>query len=249
MIVRGRRAYGNVVGVVVEETGAGAKKPLDRDVVVQAALRFIDQHGAQGLTMRGLGQDLGVGGMALYRYVRGREDLLEAVVKMLLEGLRNDLDRQLSETWRGYLQTLAHAVRRIAVEHAAAFPLVATQHPTAPWLRPPLRSLELVDDFLSTLSEHGFTDEQVVEAYRSFSSFLLGQLLLGSVMRGADTSPIEIPLNEGDAKIPNEDGQVDLTGNPSVARLRPLLSEDRSREEFEVSLETLLDRLELNLSQ
>ena len=42
---------------------------------------------------------------------------------------------------------------------------------------------------------------------------------------------------------------MDLTGNPNVARLRPLLSEDRSQEEFEVSLETLLDRLKLNLSQ
>ena len=58
-----------------------------------------------------------------------------------------------------------------------------------------------------------------------------------------------VPLDEGDAQIPNEDGQVDLTGNPSVARLRPLLSEDRSQEEFEMSLETLLDRLELSLSQ
>ena len=42
---------------------------------------------------------------------------------------------------------------------------------------------------------------------------------------------------------------MDLTGNPNVARLRPPLSEDGSREEFEASLETLLDRLELNLSQ
>ena len=154
---------------------------------------------------------------------------------MLLEGLRNDLDAQLSQTWQGYLQTLAHAVRRIAVEHAAAFPLVATRHPAAPWLRPPLRSLELVEDFLSTLSEHGFTDQQVVDAYRSFSSFLLGQLLLESAIRGAYPSPVEIPLDEGDAQIPNEDGQVDLTGNPSVARLRPLLSEDRSQEEFAMS--------------
>ena len=218
-------------------------------MIVQAALGFIDQHGAQGLTMRGLGQHLGVEAMALYRYVTGREDLLEAVVNMLLEGLRTDLDAQLSETWQGYLQTLAHAVRRIAVEHAAAFPLVATRHPAAPWLRPPLRSLELVEDFLSTLSRHGFTDQQVVDAYRSFTSFLLGQLLLESAMRDADTSPVEIPLDEGDAQIPNEDSQMDLTGNPSVARLRPLLSEDRSQEEFEVSLETLLDRLELNLSQ
>jgi AcrR family transcriptional regulator len=217
--------------------------------IVDAALNFIDRQGAQGLTMRGLGQELGVEAMALYRYVTGREDLLEGVVKLLLEGLHQDLDEQLSETWQGYLQTLAHAVRRIAVEHPAAFPLVATRHPAAPWLRPPLRSLELLEDFLSTLSEHGFSDEQVVDAYRSFSSFLLGQLLLESAMRGADTSPVEVPLDEGDAQIPNEDGQVDLTGSPHVARLRPLLSEDRSLEEFETSLETLLDRLELTLSQ
>jgi len=248
-MIRGRRASGNADGEAVEETDTGTKRHLDLDVIVQAALAFIDQHGAQGLTMRGLGQRLGVEAMALYRYVTGREDLLEAVVNKLLEGLRTDLDAQLSETWQGYLQTLAHAVRRLAVEHAAAFPLVASRHPAAPWLRPPLRSLELVENFLSTLSRHGFTDQQVVDAYRSFSSFLLGQLLLESAIRGADTSPVEVPLAERDAEIPNEDGQIDLTGNPSVARLRPLLSEDRSQEEFELSLETLLNRLELNLSQ
>jgi len=216
---------------------------------VAAALRYIDEHGAQGLTMRGLGQQLGVEAMSLYRFVHGREDLLEAVVTQLLEGLRDDLDGQLGETWQGYLQTMAHAVRRIAIEHSPAFPLVATRHPAAPWLRPPLRSLELVEDFLSTLSSHGLTDEQVVGAYRSFSSFLLGQLLLEAAIRGAQTSPVEIPLDEGDAQVPGQDGRVDLSNSPTVSRLRPLLSEDRSREEFEISLETLLDRLEMSLSQ
>ena len=251
MIVRGRVrvAGGGGDAQTVEASTAGLKRSLDRDTIVHAALGFIDRHGAQGLTMRGLGQDLGVEAMALYRYVTGREDLLEAVVKMLLEGLHQDLDEQLSETWQGYLQTLAHAVRRIAVDHPAAFPLVATRHPAAPWLRPPLRSLELVDAFLSTLSHHGFTDEQVVDAYRSFTSFLLGQLLLESAMRGAETSPVDVPMDEGNAQIPNEDGQVDLRSSSNVARLRPLLSEDRSQEEFEMTLETLLDRLELSLSQ
>ena len=228
---------------------SGSGKGLDRDVVVQAALRFIDRNGAQGLTMRGLGQDLGVEAMSLYRYVTGREDVLEAVVTLLLEGLHKDLDEQLAETWQGYLQTLAHAVRRIAVEHPATFPLVATRHPAAPWLRPPLRSLELVENFLLTLGNHGFSDQQVVGAYRTFSSFLLGQLLLESAVRGAETAPVEEPLDEGNAQIPNQDGQVDLSGSPTVARLRPLLSEDRSTEEFEISLETLLDRLEMGLSQ
>ena len=53
---------------------------------------------------------------------------------------------------------------------------------------------------------HGFSDEQVVDTYRAFSGFLLGQLLLESSIRGAETSPVEVPLDEGDATIPNRDG-------------------------------------------
>jgi TetR/AcrR family tetracycline transcriptional repressor len=231
----------------VESGGSG--RGLDREVIVQAAVGFIDRHGAQGLTMRGLAHELGVGPMALYRYVTGREDLLEAVVAELLEGVRHDLDEELAQTWQGYLQTVAHAVRRIAVEHPSAFPLVATRHPAAPWLRPPLRSLDLVENFLSTLSGLGFSDKQVVGAYRAFSSFLLGQLLLEAATHGAATSPIEVPFDEGGAQLPNADGQLDLGNRPAAARLRPMLSEDHSEEEFEVSLEMLLDRLEMSLSQ
>jgi TetR/AcrR family tetracycline transcriptional repressor len=228
---------------------AGGPRKLDRRVIIEAAIRFIDRDGAQVLTMRALAQDLGVGPMALYRYVSGREDLLEGVVAELLEGVRNNLDDEISKTWQGYLQALAHAVRRIAVYHAPAFPLVATRHPAAPWLRPPLRSLDLVEDFLQTLARHGFTDQQTVDAYRAFSSFLLGQLLLESATRGAKTSPVEAPFDEGDAQVPNRDGSLDLSGRPAIARLRPMLSEDRSGDEFEVSLEILLDRLEMSLTQ
>jgi TetR/AcrR family tetracycline transcriptional repressor len=227
---------------------AYAGKGLDRDLIVRAALDSIDRNGSQGLTMRGLAQDLGVEAMSLYRYVSGREDLLEAVVALLLGGL-TDLDEQLAKTWQGYLQGLAHAVRRITVDHPAAFPLVATRHPAAPWLRPPLRSLELVEDFLSALSRFGFTDQQVVATYQAFSSFLLGNLLLEAAVRGAETSPVEEPLDEGNATVPNQDGQVDLSGSPTVAKFRHLLSQDRSVEEFEISLETLLNRLEMDLAQ
>ena len=238
------------MGVVTEgrEHEAGGKR-LSRAAIVRAAVGYIDLHGAQGLTMRGLGQELGVEAMALYRHVTGREDLLEAVVAELLDGVTQGLDPQLTGSWQGYLQTLAHAVRRIALDHPSAFPLVATRHPAAPWLRPPLRSLELVEDFLAALSSYGMTDEQVVEVYRAFSSFLLGNLLLEAAQRGAETSPVKEPLDEGSAQLPNTDGQLDLSGEPVIARFRPLLSEDHSAEEFEVGLETLLDRLELSLSQ
>jgi len=224
-------------------------KGLDRPTVVLAALRAIDAHGPHNLTMRGLGQDLGVEAMSLYRYVSGREDLLEAVVALLLHDLREGLDDSLTHTWQGYLQALAHAVRRIAVEHPAAFPLVATRHPAAPWLRPPLRSLELVEEFLCTLLAQGFDDDQAVATYRGFTSFLLGQLLLETAAHGSETGPVEEALDEGGARLPTGDAQVDTARTPTVLRLRPLLSEDRSAEEFETALEILLDKLEMRLMQ
>jgi len=222
---------------------------LSRDLIVETALQQIDRSGAQGLSMRSLAQELGVEAMSLYRYVHGREDLLEAVVALLMGNLTSSLDDELSEHWQGFLQTVAHEVRRIATDHPMAFPLVATRHPAAPWLRPPLRSVDVVNTFLLTLIGHGFSDAQAVGAYRSFSSFLLGHLLLESAVRGAETGPVEEPFDEGDAAIPEGDGKVTLDDAPEVGRLRSLLSEDRSEEEFEISLEVLLDRLNRDLSQ
>lgn len=222
---------------------------LSREVIVETAVRFIDQRGTAQLSMRNLGQELGVEAMSLYRYVRGREDLLEAIVAHLLHDVETKLDHELTDHWQGYLQTLAHELRTIAVGHPAVFPLVATRHPAAPWLRPPLRSLELVEAFIATLTEYGFTDQQIAETYRAFSSFLLGQLLLESAVRGAETSPVEEPLDEGSATVPNADGIVDLSRQPNVARLQPLLSRDHGLEEFETSLENLLDRLDIMLTE
>lgn len=222
---------------------------LSRELIVETALALIDESGAQGLSMRSLAQQLGVEAMSLYRYVHGREDLLEGVVALIMSDLTSSLDAELTEHWQGFLQTVAHEVRRIAIDHPKAFPLVATRHPAAPWLRPPLRSVEVVDTFLSTLIDHGFTDAQAVGAYRAFSSFLLGQLLLESAVRGAETGPVEEPLDEGDAAIPQGDGNTALDAASEVRRLRSLLSQDRAEEEFEVSLEVLLDRLDKELSQ
>ena len=232
-----------------KQSAPGSSGRLSRELIVETALVQIDRAGAQGLSMRSLARERGVEAMSLYRYVNGREDLLEGVIASLMGDLTSGLEGEVSEHWQGYLQNVAHHVRRIAIDHPRAFPLVATRHPAAPWLRPPLRSVEVVNAFLSALIARGFSDAQAVGAYRSFSSFLLGQLLLESAVRGAETGPVEEPLDEGDADVPERDGQVELDSAPEVQRLRPLLSEDRSVEEFEVSLESLLDRLNRELTQ
>lgn len=231
-----------------------ARPALTRESVVDAAVRYVDEHGLARLTMRALGGELGVQAMSLYRYVNGREDLLEAMVDRLVQALHLHPGRQVhpEEGWQGYLQWLAHAVRGIAVEHPRIFPLVASRHPSAPWLRPPLRSLDVVEDFLHNLTLRGFGDEEAVAAYRAFSGFLLGSLLLEAAVRGSSTGPADEALDEGDGSVPNADGRgagSTLADHPTIARLEGLLSQDRSDEEFELALEELLDRLDRMVSR
>jgi len=77
----------------------------------------------------------------------------------------------------------------------------------------------------------------------------LGHLLLESVVHGAQTSPVELALDEGEAPIPEDDAELDLEDFPTVERLRAALSEDHSKAEFEIGLEALIERIELHISQ
>jgi AcrR family transcriptional regulator len=217
---------------------------LDRERILQAALDFIDEQGLAALTMRRLGASLDVEAMALYRYVPGREDLLDGVVDRVVETLFDNDDGDdiyLGDHagWQDYLVRLAHGVRRIALAHPAVFPLVASRPPAAPWVRPPLRSLRLIESFLGTLCDAGFSDQAAVAAYRAYSSFLLGHLLLEVTQIGAQVSLLDQP--EGD---PEAQRKTDLSSYPNLSRVEPLLGLDRSAAEFEESLENLLDRLE-----
>lgn len=228
-------------------SGPSARESLSRGRIIECAIEFVDRYGLSALSMRRLGRELGVEAMSLYRYVNGREDLLEGIIDRLVAELhlrRDAEEMQATDGWQGYLQWLAHGVRAMALEHPSVFPLIATRHPAAPWLRPPLRSLRVVEDFLSVLISKGFSDERAVLAYRSFSSFLLGHLLLEASMLGAQTSPAEEPLDEGHSDVPNADQQLDLDTFPTVQRLEAQLTEDHAAPEFEQALEDLLDRLD-----
>ncbi|HEX7268759.1 MAG TPA: TetR/AcrR family transcriptional regulator C-terminal domain-containing protein, partial [Streptosporangiaceae bacterium] len=109
-----------------------------------------------------------------------RDELLDAVVERIVSELAGDPEVQLRpvDGWRPYLSGMARGVRRYALAHPHAFPLVATRPPGAPWVNPPLRSLRWVEAMLSGLAGEGFSDEQVLFTYRAFNGFLLGHLLL-----------------------------------------------------------------------
>ena len=157
-----------------------ARAGLDLDKVVIATLKLIDAEGVGSASMRAIARRLDVEAQSLYTYVDSRDDLFDAVVEHVVGELGDDPDVQWApgNPWRPYLGGMARAVRRYAQRHPHAFPLIATRPSEAPWVNPPLRSLQWIEAFLSNLNASGFTDEQVMFAYRSFNGFLLGFLLL-----------------------------------------------------------------------
>jgi AcrR family transcriptional regulator len=214
------------------------RQPLDQIRILKEAVSFIDERGLAMLTMRRLGAQLGVEAMALYRYVPGREQLLDGVVEVVMDELyRDTTEGPAAKNWPEYLQRSAHAVRRLALNHPRIFPLVATRPPAAPWLRPPLRSLRWVENFLEELSRFGFSPEHSVKLYRAFATFLLGQLLLES----STTTPLEadMPVSEDIAFIETND----LSAYPLVTRYAAMLSVDAYGDEFEEALEDLINRI------
>src|SRR6187200_77068 len=98
--------------VVAGEDPPSARQPLDRARIVGAAVSFIDEFGLPGLSMRRLGSILGVEAMSLYRYVPGRENMLDAVVESILAEMLEDEEILESprDGWQDFLQRIAHGV-------------------------------------------------------------------------------------------------------------------------------------------
>lgn len=213
------------------------QRRLTRGAVLEGALTLLDDVGLAGFSMRRLGRGLGVEAMAVYHWFPSRGALLDAVVDRVVDELFGDPITQVSpdDGWEVFLTRLAHGVRGVAHRHPRVFPIIASRPTSAPWVRPPLRSLRWLDAFLEELVARGFDDEQAVAAYRSFTTLLLGSLLLEVSALGADLGPED--------ELEHQPGALRLGEHPTVERLSGLLREDHAEEEFAIALRALLSRL------
>lgn len=214
-----------------------ARQRLRQEDIVRAAIAFIDEFGVQSLSMRRLGMSLEVEAMALYNYVSGREELVSLAVDELIDDLFDDeLMQEQPASWEAFLRFVANAMRDLALSHPRMFPLMITQPPEAPWLRPPLRSVRWVDYFLTTLQDYGFSDDRVVDAYKAFTSFLLGHLVLEVSALGIDiASEIDDDAGGGESE--------GLGDYPTLRRLQSMLADDHSDREFDDGLDDLIERI------
>jgi AcrR family transcriptional regulator len=216
---------------------ASGRGNLGRELIIAEAVRFIDQSGQDRLTMRRLGAELNVEAMALYRYVPGREQLLDGVVEYVMNELYDiTMTAELTSSWQEYLQQTARGVRTVATTHPRIFPMVAVRPPAAPWLRPPLRSLRWVESFLEALAGFGFSAQQSVLVYRAFATFLLGHLLLETATLAGD----EEADVEGDTAVADA---AQLSAYPRLTALSAQLSQDAFSDEFDDALQDLIKRV------
>ena len=65
------------------EPAATSRAPLSRDRVLRAAVALADAGGIESLTMRRLGEALGVEAMSLYNHVASKSDLLDGMIDLV----------------------------------------------------------------------------------------------------------------------------------------------------------------------
>jgi AcrR family transcriptional regulator len=154
---------------VTTEPLAATRQPLTKDRVLAAAIELADREGIDALSMRRLGQSLGVEAMALYRHVRDKDDLLDGVVEAVVAGIDlppKDADR--AKDWRADMRTLAIDSRQQMLRHPWAPPLLVRRTTVGP------ATLRHVDTVLGILSRAGFSIEMAHHALHVLGSRVFG---------------------------------------------------------------------------
>jgi len=102
---------------------------ITREQLLAAALAIVDAEGLAALSMRRLGQRLGVEAMSLYNHVPDKAAVLDAVHEAVLAELELP---ELSGDWRRDASALAHAFRRTLLAHPHAALLFAERPAMTP---------------------------------------------------------------------------------------------------------------------
>lgn len=141
------------------------RQRLDRRTVLQAALTLVDREGARALSMRRLGQELGIEAMSLYTYVASRDELLDGLSEIMVEALPR---QPAAGGWVETVRLFGTAIRATAKRHPQAYLLVGMR---------PLKTanaLAPVEALLFTLRQAGFEPAQAVSAYRLVTAYARG---------------------------------------------------------------------------
>jgi AcrR family transcriptional regulator len=139
--------------------------PLTRERVLRAAVALADKDGIDSLSMRKLGDALGVEAMSLYNHVKHKEDLLDGIVDVLVGEI--PLPRADAE-WKPSLRGTVLGARKVLLRHTWVPRVIESRKSPSP------ATIRYFDAVLGILRRGGFSLDAAHHALHIMGSRVLG---------------------------------------------------------------------------
>ncbi|MGI5133113.1 TetR/AcrR family transcriptional regulator [Pseudonocardia sp. CA-107938] len=207
-------------------SAAGAPR-LSRDRIVATAVALADREGVAAVSMRRLGQELGVDPMSLYHHVEDKEVLIDAMVDQVVAEIPR---AERAGSWADALRATVLAARATLLRHPWAARVIATRPAPTP------AALRHIDTVLDILRGGGFSLDLCHHALHVLGSRVLGfSQDLFDDSAAADAPP---PPPEWAAHLPR------VAELAAAARHDGALGGCDDEAEFAFGLDLILDGLE-----
>jgi AcrR family transcriptional regulator len=164
-------------GSLWERVERPARTPLSPQQIAATAVKIADAEGLDAVTMRRIATDLGVAPMAAYRYVNGKDD----VINLMIDLAYAESEAPVGEDWRAVLRALAFGTRDLIARHPWLTQLSGSH---AAFLLTPNR-MTTADRALAALELPGVDADLRMAIFRSLNSYVLGAATSGVALRQA----------------------------------------------------------------
>jgi AcrR family transcriptional regulator len=204
---------------------------LTRERVLAVAVALADGEGIDQVSMRRLGQELGVDPMALYRHVRDKNDIVDGATDLVVAEIDPG---EPPDDWQTAMRELAVAARNVMLRHPWVPGVIVERKQVGP------ATLKHVDRVLAILLRGGFSIEMAHHALH----------VLGSRMLGFTQDPFEDATDPSAEPPPPEFIARAFAPFPNVAELALAARHDGALGgcdddfEFAFGLDLVLDGLE-----
>ena len=141
------------------------RAPLTRERVLRAALELADESGIEALSMRKLGQRLGVEAMSLYRHVANKDDVLDGIVDLVAAEFEPPPP---GTYWKAAMRQRAVSANRALMRHPWATLLILSRINVGPAM------LRYLDATIGCLRAAGFSYAEADDAWNALDSHVYG---------------------------------------------------------------------------
>ncbi|WP_316526195.1 TetR/AcrR family transcriptional regulator [Kitasatospora brasiliensis] len=150
----------------LERPAPAPRTTLTAHRIAEAAVAIADAEGLDAVTMRRLAADLGVAPMAAYRYVSGKDELIELMVDFVYGQLPLGAP---AEGWRDTMRALAVHLRAMHLAHPW------TVRTTTPFSLSP-NQLAVPERAFAALAGHGLDADTTMAVFRTVTGYVHGSV-------------------------------------------------------------------------